>query len=90
MSAPSTYSAALRFRRSAARTLRNLSERMRGEPGIDTSLYDKAADSAEQGEPLVIRATSRAEVEELASAFPLVGVARPEIDELSDPQGFPR
>lgn len=51
--------------------------------GVDISLFDKAAESAEQGEPLIVRCSSREEVEQMAHGFVIWGVRRPAIDELN-------
>lgn len=79
----------LRFRKSQARVLRNIAEWARANdlPGVDATLYDKAAESAAAGEPLVVHCENREEVEGMAAGFVLLGVARPEIDELTPVAG---
>jgi hypothetical protein len=75
----------LRFPRSQARLLHNIATDLRAmRPiGVDISLFDKAAESATEGEPLVVRCTTRDEVERMAHGFTLWGVQRPAIDELN-------
>lgn len=76
----------LRFRRSQTRLLRNLVDHLEATnlPGVDISLYEKAREAAEAGEPLIVHCESREEVEAMAAGFVAVGVGRPEIDELTD------
>jgi hypothetical protein len=75
----------LRFSRSQARVLRNLASdlRARRPPGIDISLFDKAAESAADDEPLVVLCDDPAEVELMAQLFADLGIKRPTIDGLS-------
>ncbi len=75
----------LRFRKSQARVLRHLVDQLKATnlPGVDISLYEKAAEAARDGEPLLVHCDSREEVELMAAAFTRLGVARPEIDELA-------
>jgi len=75
----------LRFRKSQARMLRNLTDQLkeRDLPGVDISLFEKAAQAAAAGEPLLVHCESREEVELMAAAFAQLGVARPQIDELA-------
>jgi hypothetical protein len=74
----------LRFSRSQIRTLRNIRDWAKANdvPG-DLSLYDKAIESVEDNEPLVVICDDRAEVEQMAAAFVNLGVKRPAIEELS-------
>lgn len=73
----------LRFSKSQARVLRNLATwcRANGVPG-DIALYDRAAESAEDGEPLVVHCNDPAEVEQMQAAFVTLGVKRPVIEQL--------
>lgn len=71
----------LRFPRSAARVLRNVAAEYRGK--LDVGLYEKAAESAERGDPLVVRFTRREEIDRMVDAFAVLGVPRPAVDELS-------
>jgi hypothetical protein len=75
----------LRFSRSQARILDNIAEdlRSRRPDGIDISLFDKAAESARDGEPLVVLCDHREEIEKMARGFELWGIKRPVIEELS-------
>jgi hypothetical protein len=75
----------LRFPRSQVRRLREIVEQLRSDrpDGIDIGLFEKAADSAIEGEPLQVRCSSRAEIELIADGFTRWGVRRPEIDELN-------
>lgn len=75
----------LRFRKSQARTLRHLVEQLEQAdlPAVDISLYEKAAQAARDGEPLLVHCESRDEVEAMAAGFARLGVVRPEIDELA-------
>lgn len=81
---PPTLKLGLRFAKSQARVLRSIREQAEAKdvPG-DLSLYEKAAESAEQGEPLVIHCTDPAEVEHMAAMLVALGVKRPAIEELS-------
>lgn len=75
----------LRFNRAQARVLRNLHDRVVGE-GLsehDAGLYLLAAQSCEQGEPLVVKCSSRDEVEEMAAVFARLGVRRPTVEDLN-------
>lgn len=75
----------LRFRRGQARVLRAVAQRLasNGIKGEHIELFDKAADAAESGEPLVVYCTSRDEVVMMADGFTQFGLARPVIEELS-------
>lgn len=75
----------LRFPRSQIRILRNIVEQLRVErpEGVDISLFEKAHDSAVEGEPLQVRCSTRDEIEAMAHGFTLWGLRRPEIDELN-------
>lgn len=79
----------LRFTRADARVLRNIVTNLRSlQPvGIDISLYEKAADSAAEGEPLVVAFTDRSEIDQMVAAFAQLGVGRPAIDELNGSLG---
>lgn len=74
----------LRFARSQIRTLRNIRDWAKANdvPG-DLSLYDKAIESTEDNEPLVIQCDNRDEVEQMAAAFVTLGVKRPAIEDLN-------
>lgn len=80
-----TLTLGLRFSRTAGRRLNDLADQLRSTrpAGIDVSLFDKAAESAEQDEPLVVRCSSRDEVEQMAQLFSDLGIERPAIDELN-------
>lgn len=73
----------LRFSRSQARVLRNLAEwcKANGVPG-DVTLYERAAESAEDGEPLVVHCNDPSEVEQMQAAFVTIGIKRPTIEQL--------
>lgn len=73
----------LRFRRSAARVLRNIAHDYRGK--VDVGLYFKAAESAEKGELLEVGYTHRSEVEQMVALFVSLGVGRPTIEDLRQP-----
>lgn len=73
----------LRFSRSSARVLRNIAAEAARHRTGDPGLFYKAAESAEDGEPLVVLCSSAAEVHEMASLFATLGVKRPAIEELS-------
>jgi hypothetical protein len=72
----------LRFRKSQRQTLRNVADYLHATkpPGVDISLFEKAAESAEEEEPLLVHCDSRAEVEAMAAWFVRIGVAEPSIE----------
>lgn len=74
----------LRFARSQIRVLRNIRDWAKANrvPG-DLSLYDKAIESTEDNEPLVVMCDSRDEVEEMAAMFVNLGCKRPAIEDLN-------
>ena len=75
----------LRFRKSQARTLRNLVDRMKSE-GIDQDhigLFEAAAEAARHGEPLVVICGDPMEALLMVEAFPKWGIVAPTIEELS-------
>lgn len=74
----------LRFSRSQVKVLRGIRDwatanRLEG----DLSLYDKAIESTEIGEPLVVHCSDPAEVEEMADLFVRLGCKRPAVEQLS-------
>lgn len=71
----------LRFPRSAQKTLRNIAEQYRGQPGIDISLFEKAADSVRDGVPLDVVFHEREEVEQMVAYFRQLGVAEPQVED---------
>lgn len=75
----------LRFPKSQARVLRNIATDLRSlQPeGVDISLFDKAAESAAAGEPLIVRCTEPQEAELIAHGFVMWGVQRPAIDAMN-------
>lgn len=75
----------LRFRKSQRRALRKLADDVGSLnlPGVDASLFEKAAQAAAEGEPLLVHCDSREEVEAMAAQFVQLGVVRPTIDELT-------
>lgn len=80
-----TVKLGLRFRKGQARVLRAVSQQLasNGIRSEHTELFDKAADSAEAGEPLIVIARNRTEVELMAAGFAQFGCARPAIEQLS-------
>lgn len=70
------------FRRSQLRKLRRLADWCRAmrPKGVDVSLYDKAADSARDGDPLTVICSKPAEAELIADGFVRLGIARPRVD----------
>lgn len=74
----------LRFRKSQARVIRNVSEGLKAK-GITQplGLFAKAAESAEAGEPLQVRCEDAEEAQKLAATFTVFGIARPAIEPLS-------
>jgi hypothetical protein len=82
---PDTITVGLRFLRRDAPRLRQLADRMRLQDlrGFDLGAFDQAADAAEQGVPLMVIASSKAEIEQIADAYPMYGVTRPAIDEFN-------
>jgi hypothetical protein len=79
-----TLTIGLRFPRSQIRMLRNLiiSVRTLRPKGVDVGLYEKALESAEAGEPLVVLCSNRGEAEMMADGFVRLGLRRPEVDVL--------
>jgi hypothetical protein len=75
----------LRFGAAEAPLLRNIADQLRAErrPFTDISLFDKAAESAEQDEPLIVVCSSPLEAERIAHGFTRWGIERPAIDELN-------
>lgn len=75
----------LRFSKSQARVLRNLADQLRSTraPGVDISLFDKAAESAARCEPLEVWCQDPSEVLMMAELFVRLGVKRPAIDDLT-------
>lgn len=79
-----TYKIGLRFRRSAARTLRHYAHRVElGEIPGDKATFEQAALAAEKGEPLVVVCTDPAEAQVMAQLYATLGIARPTIEALS-------
>lgn len=80
-----TIKVGLRFTRTDGRRLREIADRLMAErpEGVDISIFDKAADSAERDEPLQVLASNREEVELMAHGFTFYGVQRPAIDALT-------
>lgn len=82
---PKTITAALRFDRRDAHVLRAIAQ-LGGHGGDDRGAFARAAESAEVGDPLIVRCTSREELEHLADRIQAYGLNRPAIDELTDPR----
>lgn len=80
--------AGLRFRKSQARVLCNLADRVRGgELGNQhVEIFDKAAAAAAAGEPLVVYARDEVELHLLAGGFSQYGVVPPVIEDLNGGQ----
>lgn len=77
----------LRFDRSQAPKLRDLSVRVRAadlRAGQRVELYDKAADAAEKGEPLIVACTKPEEALRMAAIFTVLGIETPAIEALPD------
>lgn len=86
MPAPASgINAALRFHASDAPLLRAIAELGR-RSGDDAGVFARAAESAEVGDPLIVRCSTRAELEHIADRIQSYGIARPAIDELTDPR----
>lgn len=75
----------LRFDRSEIPLLRDIAEQLKAERrGVeDVSLFEKAADSAEMNEPLIVLCSNKQEAERMAHGFTRWGIERPAIDELN-------
>lgn len=73
----------LRFPRSASRVLRNLGDECARHGTGDPGLFYKAADSAKDGEPLVVQCSEVSEVHEMAALFATLGVGRPAVEDLN-------
>jgi len=92
MSTETLMRVGLRFSRSQARILRNLVAQLRADPprgDFDISLFDKAAEAAENGEPLHVLCSDRDEAERMAAGFVLWGVKRPSMELLRGVGGDP-
>lgn len=72
----------LRFSRRQAGRLRATAHVAR-QCGKDAEVFDRAAESAERGEPLEVLCVSRDEAEQIAAVFVLGGFERPVIDDLN-------
>lgn len=73
----------LRFRRGQARVIRNLADRLKPQGPKATAhveLFEKAAESAEEGVPLIVRCSHPAEATEMADLFTLYGLGRPAVE----------
>lgn len=70
--------ARLRFPKSATRVLRHIADNYRGR--VDVGLYEKAAESARDGEPLEVGYEHDGEVEMIVSGFVTLGVPRPTVE----------
>lgn len=76
-----TIKVGLRFRRSAARTLRNYEARVRnGELVGDVATYEQAALATEKGEPLIVVCTDVAEAHKMAALYAMHGIAMPTVE----------
>lgn len=74
----------LRFSKSQARVLNAIAARAKTKDlKADVTLFEKAADSAKKGEPLIVGCNSVDEVKRMAEGFVLLGVKRPTLEELS-------
>lgn len=73
---------ALRFDRADAPKLQAIAEIT----GEDRGAFARAAESAAAGDPLILKATTRQEIEHLADRIQTYGIQRPAIDHLTDPQ----
>lgn len=73
----------LRWPRSQARVLLNISEEAARHGQGDVSLYLRAAESVADNEPLVVHCEGRAEIEQMAALFVALGVRRPAIEDLN-------
>lgn len=72
---------ALRFNRTDAPKLHAIANEL----GEDRGAFARAAESAEVGDPLIVRATTRDEIEHIADRIQAWGIDRPAIDELTNP-----
>jgi hypothetical protein len=74
----------LRFQKSQARILRNLAERAKArELAGAVSLFEKAAEAAAAGEPLLVACTAPEEAVAMAAGFSQYGVVPPTIEHRS-------
>lgn len=80
-----THRLGLRFPTSDAPLLRDIAARLKEDrrPHEDISLFDKAADSAERAEPLIIVCNQPQDAVRIAHGFTRWGIQRPAIDELN-------
>ncbi len=84
-----TFNVGLRFRKSQARTLRNLALRLNAQDQDREAiaLFDKAAAAAASGEPLIVVCGHPGEAMLMAEAFTRYGVRRPAVEALSETPG---
>jgi hypothetical protein len=80
-----TIRVGLRFRRSSARTLQNIANRIRaGElPHQAVSTFELAADAARTGEPLIVECKDPMEAHLMAAGYVRFGIAMPAIETLT-------
>lgn len=75
----------LRFAQGEATRLRSIVDQLHAErrAAEDIHLFEKAAESAEQDEPLILVCTHAEEAERVAHGFTRWGIQRPAIDQLN-------
>jgi hypothetical protein len=80
-----SYTFGLRFERKEVPKLRLWADRVKmGDATGGAELYERAADAADRGEPLIVEAAYPAEVIALAEGFVVLGLERPEIIDYND------
>lgn len=73
----------LRFERTQAAALRQLGHNVESAGVGDTGLFFKAAESAEDNEPLVVYCSDAGQAQEMAALFATLGCKRPGVEDLN-------
>jgi hypothetical protein len=73
----------LRFRRGDRRVLVSIRDLAESRGQGDVTLYNRAIEAAESGEPMIVLCDHISEVQTMASLFSTLGVHRPAIESLS-------
>jgi hypothetical protein len=81
--APDHLRIGLRFRRSDVARLRQIVEHYANVNGVDVSLFDKAREATEHGEPLIVLCDTPEEALQMAFGFMPWGIERPVIEDLN-------
>lgn len=77
----------LRFRKGQAKVIEAIAQELRSTPAAVNAteaigLFDKAAEAARSGEPLIVKCRRPEEAQQMADDFVLYGLARPAVEDL--------